>query len=383
VRELRGNERVQLKRVQMRSYTAAIRQASRDAEPEVLGTSDGPAKQLLGKTIRGRWRVIEPAPRHQGATGARFSQGYIVESSDTGKRAFLKALDLADVARAPDPARAIKAMTEAYVFERDLLLRCRDRHLDRIVVAIDSGEVGSSPADLVFFLVFELADGDARQIMSSAENIDLAWRLRALHHIATGLRQLHGQGTAHQDVKPSNVLLFNDAGCKLADLGRAASKGLTPPHEDLEIAGDRTYAPPELLYHHLSPDWNCRRLGCDAYLLGSMVVFFFARTAMTHLLTAELAPIHRPYTWPGTFADVMPYVRDAFGRAVEVFKASVPDGLTEPLVEIVRQLCEPDPALRGHPNDRRFQQYSLERYVSWFDLLARRVECALLHGRRN
>jgi serine/threonine protein kinase len=277
----------------------------------------------------------------------------------------------------------INALTDAYVFERDLLRRCRDRHLDRVVIAIDSGTIGATPGELVLYLVFELADGDVRQQIFSAQ-VDLAWRLRALHHIATGLKQLHGEGIAHQDLKPSNVLLFEGTGSKLADLGRAASKGHTPPHEDFEIAGDRSYAPPELLYHHIPPDWSSRRLGCDAYLLGSMVVFFFCGIGMTQLLVAELPAACRPYTWAGTFAEAMPHIRQAFGRAVGAFSASVPEGLRERLVGVVRELCEPDPALRGHPKDLRGgNRYSLERYVTAFDLLARRVECGLMGARRN
>jgi hypothetical protein len=148
----------------------------------------GPAKQLMGTRLPGGWVVISEAPRHPSATGGRFSQGYIVQSPETGKKAFLKALDFAEAAAALDPALAIKAMTDAYVFERDLLLRCRDGHLDRIVMAIDSGRVGTSPGDLVLYLMFELADGDVRQQVLSAQKIDTAWRLRSLHHIATGLQ---------------------------------------------------------------------------------------------------------------------------------------------------------------------------------------------------
>src|ERR687892_267014 len=60
--------------------------------------------------------------------------------------------------------------------------------------------------------------------------------------------------------KPSNVLLFDGDESKLGDLGRAAAQGYEPPHEDSYIAGDQTYAPPELLYHHMDPEWSRRRL---------------------------------------------------------------------------------------------------------------------------
>jgi len=43
---------------------------------------------------------------------------------------------------------------------------------------------------------------------------------------------------------------------------------------------------------------------------------------------------------------------------------------------LVAQLCDPDPRLRGHPLTRasKGNPYSLERYVTAFDLLARQAE---------
>ena len=35
------------------------------------------------------------------------------------------------------------------------------------------------------------------------------------------------------------------------------------PHDELDCAGDQTYAPPELLYGYIPQDWRVRRLGCE------------------------------------------------------------------------------------------------------------------------
>ena len=76
----------------------------------------------------------------------------------------------------------------------------------------------------------------------------------------------------------------------------------------------------------------------------------------------------------------MPYIRDAFDRAMETFVACVATELRDDLEELMRQLCEPDPALRGHPRDRIGvgSRYSVRRYVSRFNLLASKVEYGLL-----
>jgi hypothetical protein len=159
-------------------------------------------------------------------------------------------------------------------------------------------------------------------------------------------------------------------------MGRTAYKGHLPPHENESIPGDPGYAPPELLYGYIDPDWNCRRLGCDAYLLGSLVVFFFMNVSMTSAVLSELHPSHHYKNWSGTFLDVLPYLRDAFGKVIDRFEKHINPPLQAELSKIVRQLCEPYPHLRGHPLNRMglMNPFSLERYVSQFNLLARKAE---------
>jgi serine/threonine protein kinase len=337
-----------------------------------------PASQLEGLEVDGGWIVGPRLMRLPGQTGGNFSEGYPVSRSD-GTRAFLKALDYSAAMKAPDPARALQRLTEAYNFERDLLARCRS--MDRVVRALADGSA-SINGQVVQYLIFELADHDIRKYLDLAERFDTAWLLRALHHIATGLRQLHGAGIAHQDLKPSNVLVFAGQTSKVADLGRASSRGTLAPHEEYQIAGDPQYAPPELLYGYVDPEWTCRRMGCDAYHLGSMVVFLFGRANMTALLFSQMDETHHPNRWGGTFQEALPYLRQGYERALHLFKSDLSGlraELRDELMAIVRHLCDPDPALRGDPKARSgANQYSLERYVTRFDLLARRAEIGLL-----
>src|SRR5207248_2076517 len=101
-----------------------------------------------------------------------------------------------------DPARALQAMTAGYNFEREVLQICRKNKLDRIVIAISDGVIkppGTFAIPSVNYLIFELADCDIRARFDIDRVIDVAWRLRSLHHTATGLSQLHRQKIAHQD----------------------------------------------------------------------------------------------------------------------------------------------------------------------------------------
>lgn len=337
-----------------------------------------PAFLLEGKTLADGWKVLKRIERSPDSTGGTFSVGYVVED-DSGRKAYLKALDYSAAFDSPDPARILSAMTSAYNFERDVLARCKGGRLSRIVTPLGDGQthVDNVPfIPKVSYLIFEIADGDARAQLD--RNIDLSWKLRSLHHVATGIRQLHETGIAHQDLKPSNVLVFGATESKICDLGRAAVSGRDSPHDDYHVAGDKSYAPPELLYRSVATDWRRRRLGCDVYLLGSLAMFFFTQASMTPAILSRLPPtLHwKPFT--GTFEDVLPFVRNAFDKIIELVDTVIKKeagALAPELTSIIRQLCDPNPNLRGHPQERNSHttQYSLERYVSRLDLLAKRA----------
>ena len=342
-----------------------------------------PAQQLVGLTLSGGWRVVRHIQPGPDATGGAFSEQYEVEHPD-GRRGFLKALDFARTMRgAPDPAAALQPLIIAFNFERSLLNRCRDRKLDRIVVAIEDGTVrlNDTSDGVVQYLIFELADGDLRRQAAHSTRFDVAWKLRSLHHVATGLRQLHSENAAHQDLKPSNVLVFAGSVSKLADLGRAAWQGTVTPHEDAVPPGDRGYSPPEFLFGHVEPDWTKRRVGCDLYHLGSMLAFCFTGVGMTALLVNEMKKQTRD--WKPPYIDALPYVREAFENVLESIGPAFPNGFRDELLQIVRQLCDPDPNRRGDARARlgSASQFSLDRFVSLFDRLARRAEMGFVTGR--
>lgn len=345
--------------------------------------SPSAAYRLAGRELPNGWRVLQRIEQPLGATGGHFSVGYFAQGPD-GRKAFLKALDYSAAfnSKTTPISIALQQLTASINFEKYVLARCRDRRLDRVVISITDGTItdGQPGVDTVEYLVFELADCDARKQMSLIGRVDVAWRLRSLHDIATGLEQLHRNGIFHQDVKPSNVLVFERVHSKLADFGRSACEGQTPPHADCDFAGDYSYAPPDVLYGYMLPDLRLRQLGFDAYLLGSMLAFFFAGEGTTALVLNELDTEYADWQhFNGDVEDVKLHLRDAFVRVATKFATDAPPGCAPELTSILRQLCDPDPALRGHPQEKRGlpQQFSLERYVSRFDALARRAELGL------
>jgi serine/threonine protein kinase len=337
-----------------------------------------PASQLKGLKLDGGWTVVNPAARKPNATGGFFSVGYIVQHDD-GRKGFLKALDYVKVMQHVNAPHLMQAMTAAYLFEVGLCQKVA--HLSKVARAVGSGSLLLNPADAftrVEYLIFELADEDIRQNLDAMAKLDLVFLMRTLHDVATGLAQLHQAQIAHQDLKPSNVLFYKqEETSKICDLGRAWDMNATAPHDKESIAGDRQYAPIEQLYGEISADHRVRRFGCDMYHLGSLTVFLFARTHMSALLIDNLDPQHRPASWGSAYRDVLPFVQAAFDISLEEFARSVPDPVRNDLRTAVSQLCDPDPARRGHPLNRNTWQFNFARYISLFDLLGRRAECGL------
>lgn len=343
-----------------------------------------PAEKLVGMKLDDGWQVIKRIEPSSDQTGGTFSCSYVVKNN-SGEQAFLKALDYSRALKSEEPAKRLKELTDAFLFEIDILEKCKEKKMSKVVKSITHGKVqiDHSSVGVVEYIIFELADKDIRTHLNFSNQFDMAWALRALHNITIGIRQLHSAGIAHQDIKPSNVLVFNDKLSKLTDIGRAAYQGETPPHEKYPVAGDPAYAPLELLYKKIPEDWIIRRMGCDVYLLGSMVVFLITGVSMNGLIDLELDEIHNWNNWSGKYDDVMPYVRQAFNEAIINFGKHINnEELREKLKIIVRQLCDPDPYLRGHPKSKTGYQNpcSVDRYIATFDILARKVEAKLFQG---
>ena len=328
--------------------------------------------------------MLGQVPRRPTDTGGMFSVSYYSENSD-GRAAFVKALDYSAAMRHPNSARLLQAMTESYNFERDLLDSCQRQRMSRIVRLLDSGSITDPQfGHTVDYLVFEPADGDVRRALDDMDAFDTGWALRACHHAAVGLQQLHSALVAHQDVKPSNLLVFGEFMAKLGDLGRSSRQGTAAPHDPAAVRGDPAYAPPELLYGHVDPDWQVRCQACDLYLLGSLILFIFTRTQTTAELLRRLPTVLKPAQFGGTFGGpyptVLPYLINAFDEVTEGFEKQLAGKRAGELATHFRLLCHPDPTQRGDEKRRQRGQnpYTLERLISRLDVLRRDAEVGFL-----
>jgi serine/threonine protein kinase len=319
-----------------------------------------------------------------------YSVGFEVVRSD-GQRAFMKASDLS--LSTNETFGMLERMTTlalAQNFERAILDHCRGNNMDRVVVAIDYGDMLIEVAgyrEPVFFLIFEMAECDLRVQIRDSTKLNLVSMLRTLHNLAVGLQQLHKGNVCHNDIKPANILVYTERLQKVADLGKATSPLHPAIHDEQACAGDPQYAAPELLYFSGSggeaadvlPTFDKRR-AADLYQLGSVAFFMLLGRMVTPQVILSLRPEHCPPTqdagWQGKFCDVLPFWRTAFAQAAHSLDEQLKTlysgerlRILQSVLVAAKQLCEPDPNLRGHPHSvgSRGDNLSIERYISLFN----------------
>jgi serine/threonine protein kinase len=347
-----------------------------------------PAAHLESRTLGNGWTVGPRITRDPGASGGNFSICYPVTHED-GRQAFMKALNFQAAATGPGTlVDQLHRFTNAFIHERDLLADCRARRFSRIIRLLEHGEVNVPEAGTLLcnvpYLILESADGDIRAFQASLDAFDCAWAFRVMKHVLEGLEQLHSAQTAHQDLRPSNVLTqAHGAEMKLGDLGRADRRGQEGPWSKFVIPGAKTYAPPEQQYGAFGRTWEERK-GADLYQAGSLGAQLFLGHCMSALLQQGLPIGCRLQEWAGSFDEVLPYLQSAHSQIVRELEDNVESRFHDQqsaadFARAIREMTNPDPTQRGHPRDRaaRTSSYAVRRYVSLMNLLATRAHYRL------
>lgn len=362
-----------------------------------MDVNNSPSHELVGKTFTGAkaglaWQVKSKVSRPKGGTGGTFSVGYVA-TDVAGNEYFLKATDIG-LLRVDEGKSKLEQMTDALNlqrFEREMLDICASSGMNRIVRAVDYGElevVHQGIKEFVFFIVFEKAVGDIRASTRGYRTTGISWIPEVVHNLAVATSQLHGKNISHNDIKPSNLLVFDVAVQKLSDLGRATCDGHRGPWDNLKEAGDRNYSAPEAWGYQYSLPMTGRRVShgyrkrFDLYMLGSLIFFLLTEQSLNVVMSIHLRPEYGPTNWSGDFAGIQPYLRDVHGLAMAVMESEVketygPDGLNNltEILQAVKYLTDVDPEVRGDPRNAMsgLRNHDLQRLISRTDILSKKL----------
>lgn len=352
-----------------------------EGPPSSLNEDSSRAEGLVGLTLNDQWIVVKKISRRSDDTGGSRSVCYQAVTPN-GHTAFVKAFDFRLDEDAGDTKKLERSVRE-FNHEKDLHEYYRD--LNRVTQIYDHGKIKVDGYN-IHFIVCEYAETSFRSHHPPGDDSVLASeRLYALKKIALALLQLHQADVAHQDLKPSNAVRFQDERIKITDLGSASCTHMPAPHDADVLVGQPTYAPYELLYPSGLESWNKqrRRFGCDAFLLGNLIFTVFVGGSLSVLLLHAIpGPMH-PIRFDGRYEEVLPFlITEHFALAEHFLREKVPDVIAADLSRLVLSLCHPDPRQRGLGKgfDGEDRQLDLVRCIGTLNTLAQRAE---LHEQRH
>ena len=347
------------------------------------------AENLLGKIINGIWMVEKKYEKGNDETGGMFSVGYEVKDGN-GNIAFLKAFNFKEVFRNKENMMEIlNVFSEAYNYEKEILEKCSQKKLKHIVNILDAGSITEQDYMIpVPYLIFEMADKSLRnKINDLNKKIDVIWNLKCCHQITVALQEIHNSDIAHLDLKPSNILLFEQDYSKLTDFGRSSMKTSTYKayyDKDGKVEGDRSYSPIERLYGVNDGDWYELKIGTDFYLLGSFIFQLFTRYSITTAIMCRLDKQFWWNIWKGGYSEVYSYIVEAYVIVMQEFKEKLNTILDSKIVDeilsIIDEMCTPDKSKRGDPElikRKSNKKYELQRYMTRIDKIIKKLEIAL------
>ena len=339
-------------------------------------------KALQGQVLEDGWVIRGLRVKSSGATGGCHAVGFTAEHPD-GRKAFVKVME-------PTPEPTLKGREQlkelerrlaVFIYEGELMEKCLTRRIRRVIRMIGQGSIAiKGVPNEIHYILLELADNDLREHATQQKTLDTALNMRILHQVALAIETLHFNQIAHQDLKPSNVLMFDEETAKVGDLGHAHDRGTTRPGINGIIAGDPAHAPLEQLYGYKLTEWTTRRLATDLYLLGSLSVFMFTGLSLTAQIDGQLRPEHHWDVWADSYVEVLPYLREAWDAVLEEFSESAEPYIRDELTMLTRYLTNPDPEKRGHPKNLAGSSatYGIRRICSRIEVLAKRAERELL-----
>lgn len=201
-------------------------------------------KSYVGKLLDGRYRVVGRA----GAGGS--ARVYRAEDVLMHRSVAMKILDEDET----------EYCLNSRSFETEVKAISLLSH-QNIVTVYDVSMQGS-----VKYIVMELVDGiTLREYLDFHKKLPLAEAVSCARQILLALREAHGKGIVHRDIKPQNVMLLQSGQIKVADFGIAR----LPDRDNFQMS-DRSVG----TVHYISPEQattNRVDARSDLYSLGVLM----------------------------------------------------------------------------------------------------------------
>lgn len=346
---------------------------------------DFACKYLVGKTI-GNWHVNSAIQSTD--TTAKYSLFY--EVSNAEGNAIMKVLNYEMCHNGPldgakDQDSLISRESGAFHLESELAKECAGNHMGNVIRYLDSGSIklDGFVIQTVSYIVYEMSEGNIGDFLTFSSKTDftvdlgrLIDKLRSLHQVTKGVRQLHTHLIAHRNITPQSVEVFDKQSLtkvgglqKSRTLQSINSLTFTPTLFD----GDYTYAPPEAIFNYKISDDMSTYYQIDTYMLGNLIVYYLSSMNMTTLINRKCPSSLIDWASKGAeYKQVLPDIMKAFYEALDEIGASIcVDELREPIIEIIEGLCNPDPEKRGYPGGFNKVQANadLQRVLTKLDVL--------------
>lgn len=252
-----------------------------------------------------------------------FGEVFLGMRVDDGKLVAMKQLRIPEISSVTTPFRARRRNQQREKHELDALVRevkmlCGLRH-PNIVFFLGCGVVAQ---DIIINLEY-ISGGSLQSVVEEFGCIPIPAAQRYLKDILRGLDFLHGKGIIHRDVKPGNVLLHVDGGCKVTDFGTSIQ--FQNILDNNIVVGTPLYMSPE-------------------QARGSMTTCFQSDLWSVGVMTIQLLTGTLPVTINGAI-EAHQYMHRLAND--DLFEMPVPDVMPPLAASFVSQCLRRDPMSRG------------------------------------
>lgn len=184
-----------------------------------------------------------------------------------------------------------KTSTPNHRFNREIeaLRKCKENRLLNIINIDFDGQIsfkvtnkkGDQKYIYFRFYTMEYAEVDLKSYLEeNNDKIDIIDRISLCIEIANGIKQLNEIEIYHRDIKPDNILMTEDSGCKIGDLGLMAYRDHDYDSEN-EFIGPKGWISPEAMNKYIVNRYNRDKFTCiidhksDMFQLGKLFWFIF------------------------------------------------------------------------------------------------------------